>query len=141
MSDGLAATLAVLGAIVAVFLIVVVLTPLTIGFGWYTGEANLRSFSHVRATYQEAYDDVNSLNALAATICVSKQAVKDAKDSGDQNSIDQRQSQLLAYEGNFNRVRGEYQSYMTDHFRGKLYHPKDLPLPYPTLNEKLAATC
>lgn len=120
---------------VAVFLLLVAVTPLTIGFGWYSGEAGLRSFSHVKATYAEGYDDVRALDALAGNICITRTAITQA--AGDLNAVSQRQSQLLALEGRFNSLRGEYDAYMQDHFRGGVIHPAALPLPYPTLNTKV----
>ncbi len=51
------AMLAAFVLVLAIFLLLVVTTPLTIGFGWFRGEANLRSFGHVRQTYAEAFDD------------------------------------------------------------------------------------
>lgn len=121
--------------IVAVFLLMVVTTPLTIGFGWFSGEANLRSFNHVRETYREAFDDVKAMEANASQACRFKQQVADAKASGDTSTANQRESQLLAVENNYDRVKAEYEAYMSDHFRGGVIRPQQLPLPYPTLEE------
>ena len=52
-----------------------------------------------------------------------------------------RESQLLAQEQRYNAVKGEYDAYMQDHFRGKLIHPRGLPIPYPTLERKMAEVC
>jgi hypothetical protein len=123
--------------ILAVYLLMVVVTPLTIGFGWYRGEANLRGFGATKATYAEAYDDVNALTADAQNICTAKQALAFAKESRDQNVIDQRSTQLFVYTTAFNALRGRYDAYMEDHFRGGVNRPKSLPLPYPTLSVKL----
>lgn len=135
------AMLAILSVVVAIFLLLVVTTPLTIGFGWFSGEANLRSFQHVRQTYQEGFDDVRGLDALTSNICIAKGAVSDARKSGDENVVVQRQSQLYAYEGRFNSLRAEYDAYMQDHFRGGVIRPHQLPLPYPMLAEKIKAVC
>jgi len=122
--------LALLALFVGGFLIAVAATPLTIGFGWFHGEANLRSFTHVQQTYQLAYDDIGALRAMQANACVAKQAV----DSATPDIKPQRESQLLAIENNYNRVAQEYDAYMSDHFRGKIYHPADLPMPAPDLD-------
>jgi hypothetical protein len=127
--------------IVAIFLLMVALTPLTIGFGWISGEAKLRSFEHVRDTYREAYDDVNSMEANARQACRAQQRVDDAKKTGNVNVVSQRESQLAAVENNYDRVKGEYDAYMTDHFRGGVIRPGDLPMPYPTLAERLKEVC
>lgn len=120
--------------IVAVFLLAVALTPLTIAFGWYNGEANLRSFNHVKATYQEAYDDVNSMEANVRQACRIQPLVA-------ADTTGQRQSQLLAVENNFDRIKGEYDAYMSDHFRGGVIRPRQLPMPYPTLGERTSEVC
>ncbi len=131
----------VLVAIVAIYLLAVALTPLTIGFGWFKGEANLRSFSHVQDTYREAFDDVNAMEANVRQACSAKKLVADAKASGDTVTYNQRVTQATTYENNYNRVKGEYQAYMNDHFRGGVNHPSQLPLPYPEFLERLTAVC
>jgi len=127
--------------VVAVWLVVVAVTPLTLGFGWVSGETNLRSFSHVRQTYRQGFDDARALDNIARNACLAKQAVADARKRGDSTAVDQRESQLLAQEQRYNAVKGEYDAYMQDHFRGKLIHPRGLPIPYPTLERKMAEVC
>ncbi len=127
--------------IVAVFLLAVAVTPLTIGFGWVTGEANLRSFSHVEQTYREAFDDVNSMDANVRQACRYQELANHAKDSGDNSAYNQRESQLTAVENNFDRIKGEYEAYMGDHFRGGVIRPSQLPMPYPTLDERMQDLC
>lgn len=128
-------------AILAIFLLLVVLTPLTIGFGWFSGEANLRSFTHVRDTYREAFDDVNSMDANARQSCNFQKLVADAKASGDNVTYNQRQTQLISVENNYTRIKGEYEAYMNDHFRGGVIRPSQLPLPYPTIEERMTELC
>lgn len=128
----------VLVVIVAVFFIMVVTTPLTIGFGWFRGEANLRSFNHVRATYQEAFDDANAMDANARQACRLKVMIGVETDPAVKT---QRQSQLLAIENNYDRVKGEYDAYMRDHFRGGVIRPQQLPMPYPTLQDREDVVC
>lgn len=131
----------VMAIIVVVFFIAVATTPLTIGFGWYKGEANLRSFDHVKATYQVAFDDANAMDANARQACRFKKQVDEAKASGDETAANQRQSQLLAVETNYDRIKGEYDAYMSDHFRGGVIKPQQLPMPYPTLEVRMTAVC
>ncbi len=113
----------------------------TIGFGWFSGEANLRSFNHVRATYQEAFDDVKSMEANVRQACRFKQQVAEAKASGDTSTANQRETQLLTIQNNYDRIKGEYEAYMSDHFRGGVIRPQQLPMPYPTIDNRMAATC
>lgn len=135
------AFMATLTVAVAVFLLLVLITPLTIGFGWIKGEANLRSFGATRTTYAEAYDDTAALEATVQSICVARKGVADAKALGDDFATQQRETQLIVYETSFNSQRGRYDAYMDDHFRGGVNRPKNLPLPYPTLDEKIAEVC
>lgn len=120
--------------VVGFIVLFVVGTLLAIGLGWFSGEANLRSFNHVKATYQEAFDDTAAMDANARQACRIQPLVA-ADASG------QRQSQLLAIENNYDRVKGEYEAYMRDHFRGGVIRPRQLPMPYPTLAEREAQVC
>lgn len=132
---------AVFVSVLAVFLLMVAFTPLTIGFGWFKGEANLRSFSKVQETYREAFDDVNAMEANVTQACRIQRLADEAKAAGDTVTYNQRQSQVAAIENNYDRVKGEYESYMSDHFRGNIIRPQQLPLPYPSLADSLAAAC
>ena len=134
-------TAKIVGGFVGVIILAAILVLVGIGFGWFSGEANLRSFDHVKATYREAFDDVNSMDANARQACTFTQAVKDATAAGDTSTATQRQTQLLAVENNYDRIKGEYEAYMNDHFRGNVIRPKQLPLPYPTIQERMAVLC
>jgi hypothetical protein len=109
----------------AVVLLLFVLTPLSIGLGWFKGEAGLRSFNHVKETYQQGYDDVEAMKANASQACRLRPLAA---------TNTQRQTQLLAIENNYDRIKAEYEAYMHDHFRGGVIRP-GLPLPYPNINE------
>lgn len=132
------AFLAILALIVAVFLLLVVTTPLTIGFGWFQGEAQLRSFGHVRDTYREAFDDTAAMDANARQACRLDKVIAAETDPSVKQ---QRQSQLLAIENNYDRVKADYEAYMRDHFRGGVIRPRQLPLPYPSLEDRKAEVC
>lgn len=124
------AGLGILGVIGAVVTGVVLLIG-NIAWGWFSGEANLRSFNHVRDTYQVAYDDINALKTLQDQACQFQTAA-----SSTNNDVvkQQRLTQLLATKGAYFRVQREYDAYMADHFRGKLIHPHDLLVPSPDLD-------
>lgn len=130
--------LGVFALIVAVFLLMVVTTPLTIGFGWFSGEANLRSFEHVRQTYSEAFTDANGMDANARQACRLKAQIATETDPSVKT---QRESQLLAIENNYDRVKGDYDAYMADHFKGGIIRPRQLPYPYPSLTDREAVVC
>lgn len=127
-----------LALVVCVFLLLVATTPLTIGFGWFKGEAQLRSFGHVRDTYREAFDDTAAMDANVRQSCRLQTQIAAETDPSVKA---QRQSQLLAIENNYDRIKGEYEAYMRDHFRGGVIRPAQLPLPYPTLAERQAVLC
>jgi hypothetical protein len=127
--------------VLAGYLLAVAFTPLTLGFGWVSGEANLRSFGKASQNYAEAYSDARAMDANATQACRLKDAVAQAKSAGDQNAVNQRESQLLAIENNYDRVRGEYDAYMQNHFQGGVIHPKRLPIPYWTLSQRQKALC
>ncbi len=120
------------GAIVAVYLILVVTTPLTIGFGWFRGEANLRSFQHVQQTYSVAFDDARAMDANARQACRYYQPSLPLNEQSDQYN---------AVADNYDRLQGEYDAYMQDHFRGGIIRPKQLPLPYPNIAARMKRLC
>lgn len=108
------------------------------GIGWFSGEVNIRSFNHTRQIYQDTYDKANALRQIANNTCIAKQALADAKSSGDSNTVNQRETQLLAQEVTYNATAGQYNAEMQDHFRAKVVKPHDLPRTAPTLQEALA---
>ena len=121
------AAVALFALIVVGFLIAVAVTPLTIGFGWVSGEANLRSFPHVQETYKIAFDDARGMDANARQACrYKKEGLTD---------------QYNAVADNYQRLQGEYDAYMEDHFRGGVIRPKKLPKPYPELEARMKQLC
>lgn len=127
----LAKVIAAVGALIA---LIVVGTILSLALGWFSGEANLRSFNHVKATYQEAFDDVNAMEANVRQACRIQPLVA-------ADTTGQRQTQVLAIENNYDRIKGEYDAYMSDHFRGAVIRPRQLPMPYPTLQVRMDEVC
>lgn len=126
--------------IALIYLLIVVATPLTIGLGWATGEANLHSFGSYRQTYALAFDDVKALDALTTQTCRFQAQAAAATKAGDSTLASQRQTQADAVANRYDSLRGEYDAYMSDHFRGGVNHPS-LPLPYPTLPARQRALC
>lgn len=130
------------GAAVLSFLALTFLVVLGVmwgfGIGWFAGEVNIRSFDHVRQVYRDSYDKYNALQQIANNTCTAKEALSAAKASGDQNTINQRQTQVIAQENTYNAVAGQYNAEMDDHFRAKAVKPQDLPRNAPSLKEALA---
>lgn len=114
----------IIAVVLFVFLLTVAITPLTLGFQWAGAVAQVVSPGNVRAQYALAYDDYNALQKLKDTICIQVAAVKSETDP---NAKTQRESQLLAYEAQYNRVAGEYEARYQDAFRAKHVGPGDLP--------------
>lgn len=117
--------------------LIIIIVLIGVAAGWFAGEASLRSFPHVKETYRQAYDDVNSMDANARQAC----RVEKASEAAPEATKIQRETQLLAIENNYDRVKGEYEAYMNDHFRGKIIHPRDLPLPFPALENRMPEVC
>lgn len=132
---------AAFGAIVGVFLLLVVTTPLTIGFGWFSGEAHLRAFPHVAQTYQVAFDDAKGMDANVRQFCQLHAAAAAARSAGEASTASQRDSQAIAVQLNYDRLKGEYDAYMQDHFRGGVIHPRQLPMPYPDFEARQKTLC
>lgn len=123
--------------VVGVFLATaVVLTLVGLGFGWFRAGTQIISPQNVKAQWQFAYDYSESLNAIAGNWCTSKQA-EDAETSPDAKL--QRQTQRIAQEQNYNRVKAEYDARLADAFRAKWVKPPDVPARAPTLSETVAA--
>lgn len=83
----------------------VVLTLAGLGFGWFKAGTDIISPTNVKAQWQFAYDYSESLNAIGGNWCTTKQA-EDAETNPDAKL--QRQTQRIAHEQNYNRVKAEY---------------------------------
>jgi hypothetical protein len=114
-------------------LVVVVLTALGLLFGWIGGGASVVSVDNVKAQYQFAYQDLNSLKATAANACGEREALADPTLGADEKTA--RRSQLIAYEQNYERIKAEYDARVQNVFQAKLVKPADVPLMAPTLHD------
>lgn len=112
--------------IIIVFVLAVVMIPLSLAFGWFSGEANIYSFSHVRQEYQFGYDYDRSMVATAQNVCAAKSTGADSQT-------------ILAYTTTYNNNEATYDARMADTFRAKRVKPGDLPLVAPTLKERIRA--
>lgn len=106
---------------------------------WFQAGVTVISPENVKAQFQAAYDDINSLSAIAQNICTLTKA-RDAELKGSE-AYTQRESQLLAQEQNFQRVQNHYNAYIHDAFRAKYVRPRDLPDPAPTEAQEISAVC
>ncbi len=106
-------------------------------FGWLSVPGQVFGVENVRTQFQTAYDDINSLNAVAANICIAEKQRNlypvgtDGYNTGESN--------VVAQEQNFQRIENHYNAYVSDPFRAKLVRPRDLPYPAPTEAEAIAS--
>lgn len=112
-----------------------------VGFAndWWQAGVTVISPANVRAQFQAAYDDINSLSAVAQNIC-TLQVARDAELKGT-DAYTQRESQVLAQEQNYQRIQNHYNAYVSDPFRAKLVRPSDLPAQAPTEAQEIAIVC
>ena len=118
-------------------LLVVAFTALGLVFGWIGGAASVASVDNVKAQYQFAYQDLNSLKATAANACQQREFLADPSISPDEKTADR--AHLSAYEQNYVRIKAEYDARVQNVFQAKLVKPSDVPLEAPTLAEAEAA--
>jgi hypothetical protein len=106
---------------------------------WFGAFGQVISPANVRAQFQAAYDDQNSLNAIAQNICTA--AVARDKEIQSTDAYTQRESQVIAQEQNFQRIQNHYNAYIHDPFRAKIVRPRDLPDPAPTEQSLTSVFC
>lgn len=105
-----------------------------IGFacGWARTGVEIVSPANVKSQYRLAYSDWNALEKLSDTICIAV----DVRDRETDPFIkSQRESQVLAYQGAYNRVAGSYNARMQNLFEARIVRPRDLPANAPSFTE------
>ena len=105
--------------------------------GWVRTGAHVVSAENVKAQWQFAYDYEEDLRSAASQWCTVKKAEDTAAKAGDSNVLGQRQSQRIALEQNYARIKADYDARLRDAFRAKLVKPGDVPSRAPELTEKL----
>lgn len=120
----------------ALFAVSIVLSIGGFAFGWFKAGTDIISPQNVKAQWQFAYDYSESLNAVGGNWCTAKQA-EDAETNPDAKL--QRQTQRIAQEQNYNRIKAEYDARLADAFRAKWVKPADVPTRAPTLTQTTAA--
>jgi hypothetical protein len=128
---------AVLYIIAFIAIVAVILGALGLVFGWFSVPGKVLGPENVTTQFQQAYDDINSLNAIAANICIDVKA-RDAYPKSSDGWTTNEQA-VVAQEQNFQRIQNHYDAYIHDPFRAKLVRPRDLPDPAPTEAEAIAA--
>lgn len=106
--------------------------------GWASEPGRVTGVDNVRAQWQFAYDYDADLRAIAQQVCNAEVMVENATSDA---ALEQRQSQVLAYQNNYERVRSEYDGRLRDAFRAKYVAPDDVPDKAPTLVDMKATVC
>ncbi len=113
-------------------LLSIVLIPVGLALGWGRAAANVVSPDNVKKQWAFAYQYDEDLQATARNVCIAEKAVADAPDANAQN---QRQSQLIAQQSNYNRIEADYNAKLRNAFEAKLVKPSDVPDKAPSLPE------
>lgn len=123
-------------------LLVLIGTLFTIGgfvFHWFGTAAHVISPENVKQQYALAFQDYNSLKATAVNVCGVVSAEKLLTPGSD--AWNQRESQRLAYEQNYARIKAQYEARMSDIFQAKKVKPAELPFTAPTLQAMEDQVC
>jgi hypothetical protein len=111
--------------------------------GWFLSWVLLpvqkTSPGNVENQFTTGYTYMNSMKALASTVCNFETL---ATATVGQDAQNQRLSQLLQYQANYNRIKGDYDAWAANIFLGKEIRPKaDLPATAPSLDEMKRQVC
>lgn len=135
MNDNVKLGLGIVGLLFVGALIIVMLDFL---FGWFALPFIKGSVNNVETQFTYGYTTMHSLEATAKTVCDFEVIATNTTDSNAQN---QRMSQLLQYEANYNRIEGNYDAWAANVFQGGVIRPADLPIVAPTLGEMKLKVC
>jgi hypothetical protein len=105
--------------------------------GWLAEPARVIGVDNTRQQWAFAYQYDESLHTIANQYCTAATAVAQS----DPVTKPQRESQRIAIENNYNRVRAEYDAKLRDAFQAKLVKPPDVPDRAPALQENVARWC
>lgn len=98
--------------------------------GWWSTAVKVVSPENVTAQYRLAFQDYNALEAAAQNACIVRDALNGLEPGSD--AYNQRQSQLLAIQSNYNRIKSEYEARMQNIFEANKVKPAQLPFEAPS---------
>lgn len=119
-------------------IVIVVLSVAGFALGWITLPIEKGSASNVQEQFRVGYETYESLQATAQSVCTAEKAYNAETDP---NLKSQRQSQMLAYETNYNRLSADYDAWSRNIFEGGIVRPADLPARAPKLSEMKTQVC
>jgi hypothetical protein len=129
----------VLIAVAVVFALGLVFVIADFAFGWAALPFQVHGVANVREQYRKGYDYDGAMKSAAAQYCTAATAA--AQPGMDPSVKAQRDSQRIAQEGNYARIKGEYDAFMADPIRAKNVKPDDLPATAPTLQQRATTVC
>lgn len=132
----------ILGACLVVLAVMVILTPLGWGFGWFKGTAEVTGFDNTRQQATALRDDYTSLQATAGNVC-------DVQRAGDTTSANDPQiiggTAGFQYRANYRRIKADYDRRMSNAFEAgwvrKYPVLSDLPRQAPSLAQMKHKVC
>lgn len=116
-----------------IILCFVVLLVISWAAGWITMPFQTTSVQNVKQQWAFAYQYDESLKAIAQQVVNTQKLV----DSSTGDTKTQRETQLLAYQNNYARVKAEYDAKLKNAFEAKWVKPSDVPDIAPTLEEMI----
>lgn len=120
--------------VAAIVAIGVVVLLLGLGLGWFDAATKVIGPTNVKAQFQHAYTDYESLKATAGNVCTAQRLV------AQETNLDvrsQRVTQEATYEQTYRHIQADYDAAYDDAFRAKRVGPRDLPRPAPGLDAML----
>ena len=120
---------------VGIFVTIVVAV---IALSWFFTAADKVSPENVQKQWAFAYEYDESLQAVARQVCSAEKAATAATDPSEAT---QRRSQVMAYEQNYQRLQGDYNTKLRNAFEAKYIRPSDVPDRAPELGNMKARVC
>lgn len=128
-----------IGWSITVLLVVVLLGGLLgLATGWISFGTKFLSPAELREQYRTAFTLYNSLEASAQNVCDLEELISDETDPDVKS---QRESQLLAFQQQYNANKATYEARMQNIFEAKKRKPAELPFEAPTLEEMKQLVC
>lgn len=107
--------------------------------GYANKEKQILGVNHVAQVYAVAFQDMKSLDATANNTCPIEAEIAGVQQGSD--AWLQLESQVNAFQENYNRIKADYDAQMANIFAAKQVKPRNLPFVAPTFKSKIAEFC